>query len=427
MLAHVRAGGRIDVPAISSVVMAAIPTIDSAERRRRIGARHFLAATARADDPVAVADRLVGIHATDPASVYLGLRARVAGLTRERLATELYDTRSLVKILGMRRTMFVVPPPLAAVFQAAIAADIGARERKRTLAMLEGAGIAEDTARWLAKVEDETVAALEELGEATAADLTKRVEGLREQIPFGAGKKWQGTVGVSTRLLFLLAAEGRIIRGRPKGTWLSSLYRWVPVDRWIQGGLEPWPPEQARAELARRWLAAFGPGTQRDLQWWTGWTVAKTKAALADVGAVEVSLGDEAGASPGAGGGGVRGLALPDDLDPTPEPEPWIAFLPALDTTIMGCKERAFYLGANEPLLYDTIGNAGPTIWSDGRAVGLWAQRTTREVAVRLLEDVGRERERAIQAEAAALTAWLGSDRVFPRFPNPVFQALAAS
>ncbi len=277
------------------------------------------------------------------------------------------------------------------------------------------------------KVEDETVAALQELGEATAADLTKRVEGLRAQIPFGAGKRYEGTVGVSTRLLFLLSTEGRIIRGRPKGTWLSSLYRWVPVERWIQGGLEPWPPERARAELARRWLAAFGPGTQRDLQWWTGWTVAKTKAALADVGAVEVSLEDGAGGAPGPGSGSARGFALPDDVEPTPEPEPWIAFLPALDTTIMGWKERAFYLGPNEPRLYDTIGNAGPTIWVDGRAVGLWAQRTTCEVVVRLLEDVGRERERAIQAEAAALTAWLGPDRVFPRFPNPVFQELAAS
>ncbi len=407
--------------------MATIPSIDSAERRRRIGARHFLAPTTRAADPVEVADRLVGIHATDPASVYLGLRARVTGLTRELLATELYDTRLLVKTLGMRRTMFVVPPALAAVLQAAVTNDLGVGERKRLLGMLEGAGITKDPVRWLEKVEDETVAALEDLGEATATDLTKRVEGLRAQIPFGAGKRYEGTVGVSTRLLFLLSTEGRIIRGRPKGTWLSSLYRWVPMDRWLEGGLEPWPPERARAELARRWLAAFGPGTQRDLQWWTGWTVAKTKAALADVAAVQVALEDGQNGSAREAKGSVWGFALPDDLDPTPEPEPWIAFLPALDTTIMGWKERAFYLGANEPRLYDTIGNAGPTIWSDGQAVGLWAQRTSCEVLVRLLEDVGREKERAIEAEAAALTAWLGPDRVFPRFPNPVFQELAAS
>jgi hypothetical protein len=392
-------------------------TIDSGERRRRIGARQHLATKARSADPVTVADDLVGIHATDPASVYLGLRARVPRLMREALERALYDDRTLLKILGMRRTMFVVPVPLAGVIQAAVTTALGATQRKRLLGMLEGAGIARDPTRWLAKVEDETIAALEALGEATAADLTKRVPGLREQITFGAGRKWAGTVGVSTRLLFLLATEGRIIRGRPKGTWLSSLYRWAPMDRWVEGGLEPWPADRARAELVRRWLVTYGPGTRRDLWWWTGWTAAHTKAALTSAGAVEVGLE-----------GGATGYALPDDAGlETPEPEPWVAFLPALDTTTMAWAERDFYLGAHAKSLFDSNGNAGPTVWVDGRVVGLWAQRQNGEVAHRLLEDVGVERRREIDEEAARLNEWLGSDRVFPRFPNPTFQELATS
>jgi hypothetical protein len=391
-------------------------TIDSAERRRRIGARHHLSTEARAADPVTVAGDLVGIHASDPASVYLGLRGRTRELTRDGLATIMYEDRTLLKILGMRRTMFVVPVALAGVIQAATTVDLATAERKRLLGMLEGAGVADDPERWLASVERETLEVLHELGEATAADLTKRVDGLRTQIPFGAGRKWQGTVGVSTRLLFLLATEGRIIRGRPKGSWLSSLYRWVPMDRWVDGGLEPWPAERAHDELARHWLKAFGPGTQRDLQWWTGWTVARTKAALKRLGAVEVSMGDDR-----------TGHVLPDDLEPTGEPEPWVALLPGLDTTTMAWVERDFYLSGHAKQLFDTNGNAGPTVWLDGRVVGLWAQRANGEVVHRLLEDVGREREREIEAEAERLHAWLGSDRVFPRFPNPVFQELAAS
>ncbi len=390
--------------------------IDTAERRRRIGARHHLANRAPVAGLVDVAGSLVGIHASDPASVYLGLRARVADLERENLEVALYDERTLLKVLGMRRTMFVTPVPIAGVIQAAATADLAGSERKRLLGLLEGAGIAKDAKGWLAKVEAETIDVLEELGEATAADLTKRVPGLPEQISFGEGTKWAGTVGVSTRVLFQLATEGRIIRGRPKGTWLSSLYRWAPMERWVNGGLEPWPAEQAHAELVRRWLGAFGPGTQRDVQWWTGWTVARTKAVLKSVGAVEVDLE-----------GQKPGYVLPDDLAATPEPRPWVAFLPGLDTTTMAWVERGFFLGDHGPQLFDTNGNAGPSVWVDGRVAGLWAQRKDGEVVHRLLEDVGRERQRELDAEAAELTTWLDGDRVFPRFPNPVFRALADS
>jgi hypothetical protein len=390
--------------------------IDTAERRRRIGARHALATQRPKADLAAIADAMAGIHASDPASVYMELRARARDLTHRDVERALYDDRTLVKVLGMRRTMFVVSPAFAGVMHSATAVDIAATERRRMYQMLAGAGITDQPERWVADVERETLEALHELGEATAADLTKRVPGLREQISFGEGKTWAGKVGVSTRLLFLLAGEGRIIRGRPKGSWLSSMYRWVPMDRWVDGGLEPWPAERAQAELVRRWLRAFGPGTQRDLSWWTGWTVARTKAALRAVDATEVGLGN-----------GATGWALPDDLAPTPDPGPWVALLPSLDSTIMAWKERDWYLDGLDGDLFDRAGNAGPTVWVDGRVVGLWAQRSGLEVGYRLLRDVGREATQALDAEAARLTAWLGEDRVFPRFPNAMFQELARS
>jgi len=388
--------------------MTARPTIDNAERRRRLAVRHHLAPSSRATDIAQVAGDLVGVHATDPASVYLGLLARMRTLTHDDVARALYDDRSVLKILGMRRTMFVVPRDLAGTINVGATRAIASGERKRLLQMVESAGVDKDVARWVSTVEKETVDALDELGEATAAELTKRVPGLRVQVSFGEGKKWAGKVGVSTRMLFLLAAEGRIVRGRPRGTWLSSMYAWTPMDRWLGEPLDEPQVDDAQADLVRRWLRAFGPGTQRDIQWWTGWTVANTRKAIATVDAVAVELEDG------------PGLALPDDLEPTASGESWVALLPALDTTTMGWFERSWYMGDHVKRLFDSNGNAGPTIWVDGRVVGGWAQRRNGEVAYQLLEDVGREAVGRIDTEAGHIQEWLGNSRVIPRFRTPL-------
>ena len=389
--------------------------IDTAERRRRLPARHHLAPLSRADTVVQVADDLVGIHGTDPGSVYLGAFARTRELTVAAMEQALYVDRSVLKILGMRRTMFVVPRELAAVIGSAVTETIAKRERNRLVAWIAESGVVEgDVASWLGAVESETVAALERLAGATASELTREVPGLRVQIPFGAGRKWAGTVGVSTRLLFLLAAEGRVVRGRPRGSWISSLYNWAPMDTWLGGPLARCERTAAQAELVGRWLRTFGPGTLKDVSWWTGWPLGETRRALAAAGAIEVAVDDSVG------------YVLSGDEAPTADPEPWVALLPALDSTTMGWNERGWFLGEHVRRLFDTNGNAGPTVWVDGRVVGGWAQLRSGEVVIALLEDVGSEKRLEIEAEAERIRTWLGSTRIVPRFRTPVEQELVA-
>ena len=102
-----------------------------------------------------------------------------------------------------------------------------------------------------------------------------------------------------------------------------------------------------------------------------------------------------------------------------------MSLLPALDPTIMGWRHRAWYLGPHREPLFDRNGNAGPTVWVGGRAVGAWSQRAGGEVVHRLLEDVPRRDVRRIDAAARALTAWMDGVRVTPRFPTPLDRELA--
>jgi hypothetical protein len=225
---------------------------------------------------------------------------------------------------------------------------------------------------------------------------------------------------MSTRVLFLLSTEQQVVRGRPKGSWTSSQYRWSPMDAWLPDGVPSMPADEARAELVRRWLHAFGPATAGDVKWWTGWTVAQTRAALAAVGAVAVEL------EGGLDGADEEGWLLPDDTAAVRAPKPWVALLPALDPTTMGWQSRDWYLGPHRTSLFDRNGNAGPTVWADGRVVGGWAQRSSGEVVVRLLEDVGWATGTAVTRAAAELEAWVGDVRVTPRFPTPLQKELMA-
>ncbi|MDQ4133081.1 MAG: winged helix DNA-binding domain-containing protein [Actinomycetota bacterium] len=369
-----------------------------------IGVPHCQAPAHRASTPEAVARSLVALHSTDPASVHLAVAARTAGPGAPVADVDraLYDDRTMVRVMGMRRTLWVVPADLVAVVAAACGRAIAADERRKLVAAIEQQGIAADGHRFVAALEEQTLAALADRGEALTRDLAGDVPALKGTVRFGGASKWAADVGLSTRIVLLLTCDGRIVRTRPRGTWTSTQHRYALAP---PAG-EPMETVDAQAELARRWLSSFGAASADptgDLRWWAGWTVVTTKRALA------------------AAADGPRGEPV--------DPGPWAALVPSLDPTTMGWKERSWYLGEVGPQLFDRNGNAGPAIWFSGRIVGGWAQRTTGEVVTRLLVDIGRDGTCAVEAEAARLQAWLDASGtvVKPRFPTPLQRELCPS
>ncbi|MFI7447016.1 winged helix DNA-binding domain-containing protein [Nonomuraea sp. NPDC049714] len=380
--------------------------ISTAQRRARLGMRHRLARKAASVEEAVRA--VVALHATDPATVFLSAGARLTAPGPEPVERALYEERTLTRMTGMRRTMFVVPADLVPVVQQSSTRAIAVRERRSLVKLLADNGRDE---AWLDDVAASVLRALAEVGEATANELGELEPRLREQYKVAVGKPYEATQSVAGRLLNVMAMEGRLVRrGRPAGTWISGMHRW---------GVSPVMAEPAadaaRAELVRRWLTAFGPGTEADLQWWTGWTLGQVRQALAATGAVEVELAEG------------TGLVLPDDLDDLDdEPEPWASLLPALDPTPMGWQARDWYLPrAHRAELFDRTGNVGPTVWWNGEVVGGWAQRADGEIVWRPLTDVGADARAAIEAEVAGLAAWLGGVKVTPRFRTPLERELS--
>ena len=397
--------------------------ISAAERRARLGVRHRLAPSTRAAAPEEVAGSLVALHATDAATVYLSALARSAEPSVAAVERALYDDRTLARMHGMRQTLFVFPAELEAVVQASTTRELWVKERKSLLKSAADGGLPPD---WLDRVEAATLAALgpaSERGGLTGAELSRAVPGLKDQVLYGKGTASEAWQPATARVLRVLGFEGRILRGRPLGSWTSSQFRWTVAPPHADV-----PVAEAQAELLRRWLAAFGPGTEADMRWWTGWKVTDVRKALAAVGAVEVRV--EEGPA----------WVLPGDDEPAEavaeSGAPWAALLPGLDPTPMGWQGRSWYLAdEHRAALFDRSGNVGPTVWWNGRVVGGWAQRADGSVVTRLFTgsggaeadaEVGAEAAAAIAAEAERWREVLGEIRVTPRFRTPLERELAA-
>jgi Winged helix DNA-binding domain len=404
--------------------------VDVAARRGRLVERHLLGSPAGSAGSVgsvgSVAESLVALHATDPVTVYLSVRAR-SRCAVEDVDAALYRERSVVRMLGMRRTVFVVPTGLADAVQAACTDDVAKRMRRNLEKDLAAGGVGDgDAAAWLRSLEDGVLRALAARGGGAAgAQLSADEPRLRTQLVYAPDKAYGGAANITSRVLVLIAAEGRMLRGRRRGGWSSGQFEWFLPEAWLGAGAglgagtgaglgAGLDAGVARAELARRWLTAFGPGLVADLRWWSGWTGAQTKAALAALPVTEVDLDGQAG------------VALADDLDFPAGAPPVASLLPALDPTPMGWQSRSWYLGPHAPLLFDRTGNVGPTVWWAGRVVGGWARRASGEVVYRLLEDIGADGADAVAAEAAALGSWLGTAAVTPRFRTPLERELTA-
>src|ERR1700674_4436453 len=238
------------------------------DRRARLVRRHHLATGAQVASAVQVARDLVGLHATDPSTVFLAAAARMRAPHVETIEQELYERRALVRMLGMRRTMWVLPLELASVVQAACTRSIAVRERRVLVEILEEAGVS-DAAGWLDRVGNAIVKSLAKSGEATAAQLSAAVPDLRTKLYLAQGKAYEARPNATSYVLMRLAADGRIVRGRPRGSWTTNQYSWANLESWLPAGLEDWAVEKAQGGLARRWLAAFARAAIDEPRWGT--------------------------------------------------------------------------------------------------------------------------------------------------------------
>lgn len=358
-----------------------------------------------------IAASLIGLHSSDPVTVYLSVAARSKAATVESVQRELDE---LVRHHAMRRTLWVFDQPMASVAHAACTRKIARAERNKLLKAMRltaAPNAPTDAERWLA---DATEAVATELGGGPLSTrrLGERLPEFRVMLEMAPGKPYSANQSALTRVLSLMGFDGRITRrGTAGGGWINSQYTWELTNRIVDDSITE---ADAQRETARRWLHTFGPATEVDLQWWAGWTITATRRALAATGAVQVTLEQ-----------GQSGWCLPGDAEPEEVETSWTAVLPGLDPTVMGWKQRQWYLSPDAvPVLFDRNGNGGPSLWVDGQVVGGWVQTADGTLDYRLLTDVGRDHVASLERQLDRMSNFIGETRFKVRFPAPLQKEL---
>src|SRR3954454_2434011 len=193
-----------------------------AHRRARIGRRHGLHAGHRYGDVVSATTAMTALHATEPSTPHLALRARVGDLTVDDVENALYEARTLVKPLVMRRTLFVVTRDLLPAVVGSAGRRVAEAECKRL------AKDADVDAGWIEVACEHIVDRLAH-AELSARELRDALPHLAGTFTAAPGSKWSAEVPTMTRLLTILSATGEVVRGHNAAHWRISRPLWTSM------------------------------------------------------------------------------------------------------------------------------------------------------------------------------------------------------
>jgi transposase-like protein len=314
--------------------------------------------------PTAVIERLVGMQAQWPPAPYVGIWTRTTSFTRAALERELVNG-TVIKATVMRQTLHLVTPRDYAVIRAAMS---------------------ETNFPWESSIARRYAPALRALaakGHLTTADALAHLERKHGLTGLNARRAWRAARQCAH---LLHHHETALWKGRPEG-------RFVALDE-----PETHVPLEARAEMLRRYLAAFGPATRRDIVAWSMMHVPEIARAL---GVLEPELRrfrDEQGRELLD----VRRAPLPDPETPAP-----VRFLPKWDNVLLSHSDRTRVLP--EPYRRRVIGQNGDvaqTFLVDGFVAGTWRADGGR-VTVEPFAKLARTARQKVDEERERLEAFL--------------------
>jgi hypothetical protein len=318
--------------------------------------------------------RTTAVQAQDNLAARLGVRARSTGLTDADVVRAIEVDRTIVRTWLMRGTIHLVEARdlrwLVRLLGPVVARKFRTRWRQLGLTDL---------------VLERAIAALPEL----------LADGPRSRQEIRAGLAERGVTLDSpdpqahTHAVLYASTLGLVCRGPDRGRHAT----FVLTDDWLPNAPAGPSGEEAVAELARRYFAAYSPATAQDFGAWAGLPHARSVALIRDeLSPVEMD--------------GRPGFRLGEV-----EPERGVRLLSAFDNYLIGYKDRAAIL---EPDLHELVYQGGmirPTVLVDGRVVGTWSlDRPRGRVDLAPFEPLSAAVRSGVDAELADLSRYFARE-----------------
>jgi len=323
--------------------------------------KQHLSKESRTENVLQVVRDIVGLHATSVSTPYLSLYARMKDFRREHLNEELYEKRNLIRLEGMRSTLFIFPTEFA---------PIAYQATKPTESQLHKL-----MQHWSFSLSEYKT--LSDEIRIVLSQGAKILPEIKRMLPKEMMKTLERRVGKyvykSTNLnlaLHLMMREGIVGSEKaPKTQQITEANRYFLLKKtYPKLNLESISQEKAKAILIQRYLQAFGPVTRRDVAWWTGFTQIEVNKVLATINEelVPVKIANFK----------ETYLMLKTDfnqlMSSETSKEDSIVLLPYEDPYPKGYKVRERLIDKKLEKTAYTGGSVQPTIVLNGEIIGIW-------------------------------------------------------
>ncbi|MFX1315782.1 MAG: winged helix DNA-binding domain-containing protein [Promethearchaeota archaeon] len=308
--------------------------------------KHHLTEDTKIDNILQITEDLCGLHSTGLKTSYLSLLARTRNFKKDDLEKELYIDKTMGRIRGMRRTLFIqtkkmIPIIFAATFELF---------EKNIQKYMEFHNISSKEYQELSK----SIITILKGKELSTSEIRENLKS-HSDIP---------------AIIQIMCNYCLLIRGKPIKDWKDRRNKYLLFSEHFPDiDLAKLHQKEALKQLVKRYVKSYSPATEGDISWWIGVTKTKIREAL---NSIENQL-ERVKISNIEGDFIINKSEVTELEDIDNIEERTLNLLPELDPYLMGYKKRERYIdSSNYHNVFDRSGNATATILVNGKIIGVW-------------------------------------------------------